>query len=220
MKKEDAVIPILALKTLLHDKELSLAPAGNPSAALLHLEGLLTLIFSWLNQWRPLRAWYLPSCSACGTSTTGDGPAQLLATWGGHPSTSSSGSVGLILKQMNCAQGMPLLSLQRSTSTVTPDAVIYLKDIYSYMRQIPVLSPLSALCHGKVLIALPRAGNSSISWFLKCSHLINVTGLSFEICEWNMIVWAKRRVRGDELKVYPGLRCKEIEPEPNTMHSC
>lgn len=119
------------------------APTGNPSQALLHLEGLLIWIFAWLSQQRPLRAWNLPSCSACGTGTTGDGSAHLLAicitasyTWGGHPSASSSGAVDLILKQMNCAQEMPLLSLQRSTSMVAPDADIYLKDIYSYMRQI------------------------------------------------------------------------------------
>lgn len=65
--------------------------------------------------------------------------------------------------------------------------------------------------------SLPRAGNSPVSWFLKCSHLINVTGLSLEICEWNIIVWARKRVGGDELKVYPGLRLRAAEPEPSVV---
>lgn len=68
--------------------------------------------------------------------------------------------------------------------------------------------------------SLPRAGNSSVSWFLKCSHLINVTGLGVERCEWNIIVWAGKRVRGDELKVCPGLRLTATEPEPNVVQSC
>lgn len=68
--------------------------------------------------------------------------------------------------------------------------------------------------------SLPRAGNSSVSWFLKCSHLINVTGLSVEICEWNIIVWARKRVEGDEPKVCPGLRLRATEPEPNVVQGC
>lgn len=68
--------------------------------------------------------------------------------------------------------------------------------------------------------SLPRAGNSSVSWFLKCSHLINVTGLSVEICEWNIIVWTRKRVEGDELKVCPGLRLRATEPEPNVVQGC
>lgn len=74
--------------------------------------------------------------------------------------------------------------------------------------------------HSSLSCSLPRAGNSSVSWFLKCSHLINVTGLSVEICEWNIIVWARKRVEGDELKVCPGLRLRAIEPEPNVVQSC
>lgn len=146
---------------------------------------------------------------------------------GGHPSMNSSRALGLILKQskqMNCAREMPLLSTdysgvqawweQMQKSTLKTSEVTWDKS--------QAWSPLSALWHGKVLVfpSLCLEQASFVSWFLKYSHLINVTGLSVELCEWNIIVWAKKRVEGDELKVYPGLTCKETEPEPNVVCSC
>lgn len=117
---------------------------------------------------------------------------------------------------------LALYWLQWSTSVVRADAEIYLKDKWSYMRQIPGMVTFISSLTRQVLVfpSLCLEQASFVSWFLKCSHLINVTGLSVELCEWNIIVWAKKRVEGDELKVYPGLTCKETEPEPNVVCSC
>lgn len=148
--------------------------------------------------------------------------------WGGHPSVERRHWISSWRRseQMNGALEMPF-SLPAAgcehdeiRCRHPPYRHVKLQETNPRRAHLYQLSATARAGFASRSRSLPRAGNNSVSWFLKCSHLINVTGLSVEICEWNIIVWARKRVEGDELKVYPGLRLRATEPEPKVVQSC